>query len=85
MDWRTQSFHQKTPVEPSPILQNAFEQRIHLAQYLIIFIPVQFDGLGRTFCSTDTTSMAQRNIDFANAVFIDFWYLVRTRPDAYEA
>ena len=75
----------KTPVKPSPILQNAFEQRVHLAQYLIVFIPIEFDGLGRTFSSTDTTSMAQRNIDFTDAVFIDSRYLIRTRPDAYEA
>ena len=66
-------------------LHDAFEQRVHLAQYLIVFIPVQFDGLGRTFRSTDTTPLAQRIIDFADAVFIDSGYLVRTRPDAYKA
>jgi len=39
-------------------LHDPFKQCIHLAHNLDIFIPIEFNGFGRTFRCTDTTAVA---------------------------
>jgi len=49
-----------------PPSHDFFQQRIHLAQDLVILVPVKLDGLCRAFRSTDTAPVAHGLIDFAH-------------------
>ena len=64
------------------LLQDSFQQRLHLAQDLVVLVPIQLNGFGRTLGTTDAAAVAQGLIDFADTVFIDLGYIVRTGADA---
>jgi hypothetical protein len=79
------TFHLPHSAFRIPHSKDSFQQRIHFAHDLLVFVPLQINGLGRAFGNADAASMAQGRVDFTDAVGVDPGYIERTGANTNQA
>ena len=66
-------------------LKYSFQERLHFAQNLIVFVPIELNRFGRTLGTTDTAATAEGLVDFADTVRIDLGHVIRAGAHTDEA